>query len=171
MDDVADRELVEDARRGSHEAAGALFDRHWARAWQVAFTLAGDTETAEDVVQDAFERAFAGLPEFNGRSSFGTWLYRIVVNRALNVRRSERRVLPTPDRVDAGASAGAAPPLADIVRGLPEERRTPIVLRYWLDYTPTEIAELLDVPVGTVHSRLARGLAQLRRHLEDDDDA
>lgn len=170
MHDVANRELVKRARRGSPEAAAALFERHWARAWQVAFTLVGDAQAAEDVVQDAFERAFAGLPDFNGRSSFGTWLHRIVINRALNIRRRERRLLPTPSGLPADAAAEAAPALADLVRRLPEERRTPIVLRYWLDFTPTEIAELLGVPVGTVHSRLGRGLAQLRRHLEEDDD-
>ena len=171
MTEAAERELVDRARCGSADAATELFERHWRRAWQVAFTLAGDAQTAEDVVQDAFERAFAGLPDFNGRSSFGTWLYRIVVNRALNVRRRERRLVPTPVRATADAPSDAEPALADLVRRLPAERRTPVVLRYWLDFTPAEIADLLGVPLGTVHSRLARGLAQLRLALEEDDDA
>jgi RNA polymerase sigma-70 factor, ECF subfamily len=90
---ATDEELVAEARAGSRDAAAELFERHWPAAWRVAFTLTGTVASAEDVAQDSFERAFSALRSFNGRSAFSTWLYRIVVNRALNVRRSEARLV------------------------------------------------------------------------------
>jgi RNA polymerase sigma-70 factor (ECF subfamily) len=154
-------------RAGSEQATTALFERHWPRAWRLAYTLVGSRVVAEDVAQDAFERAFGSIAAFDGRSAFATWLHRIVVNRALTVLRA------------AQWTAGAEPvddlledqPLPDeqlraAVAAMPLDRRIPLVLRYWLDYSPAEIAELLDVPVGTVHSRLARALEHLRTELE-----
>ncbi|MGH3033874.1 MAG: RNA polymerase sigma factor [Gaiellaceae bacterium] len=167
---ATDEELVRDAVAGSREAAAELFARHWPMAWRVAFTLTGTRAAAEDVAQDAFERAFSTLASFNGRSAFGTWLYRIVVNRALTVRAREHRLLageplervgPAPEQLE----------LADAVAQLPADRRTVVALRYWLDFTPNEITVLLGLPAGTVNSRLARALAELRLTLEEDRDA
>lgn len=126
---------------------------------------------ADDVAQDAFERAFRGLPAFNGRSSFRTWLARIVVNRSIDYARRERRL----DGLD-DAPAEWSPDdvvrdrdLLDAVIALPLERRTVIALRYWARHAPPEIAEIVGVPVGTVHSRLARALEELRSRLEETD--
>lgn len=162
-----DVELVAEARAGSREAAAELFERHWPAAWRVAFALTGTAAGAEDVAQDSFERAFSALGDFNGRSAFSTWLYRIVVNRALNVRRSDARLV----QVGAGLELATEEPprdseLAEAVARLPGDRRAAVVLRYWLDFTPTEIATMLDLPVGTVHSRLGRALTDLRKELE-----
>jgi RNA polymerase sigma-70 factor, ECF subfamily len=164
MDSIEQR-VVNEARAGSREAASLLFDRHWPMAWRLAVSLAPSEAEAEDILQEAFERAFRGLRRFNGTSAFSTWLYRIVLNTALNGRRRSREItLPPapPSEPDDGA-------LADAVERLPEERRTVVVLRYWLELTPGEIAELLDLPVGTVHSRLARGLHDLRTVMEEAD--
>jgi RNA polymerase sigma-70 factor (ECF subfamily) len=163
-----DEELVAEARAGSRDAAAELFERHWPAAWRVAFALTGTTAGAEDVAQDSFERAFSALGTFNGRSAFSTWLYRIVVNRALNVRRSEARLV----HVEAGTeqAPGEVPApgseVADAVARLPGDRRAVVVMRYWLGFAPSEIAAILDLPVGTVHSRLGRALADLRKELE-----
>jgi RNA polymerase sigma-70 factor (ECF subfamily) len=164
---ATDEELVAEARAGSRDAAGELFERHWPRAWRVAYVLTGTVAGAEDVAQDSFERAFSSLGTFNGRSAFATWLHRIVVNRALNVRRSEARLVHAES---GGEEASPETPrgseLADAVGRLTPDRRSVVVLRYWLDFTPGEIAAVLDVPVGTVHSRLGRALSDLRKELE-----
>lgn len=163
-----DKVLVAEARRGSREAADELFSRHWRGAWRTARAITRDAAAAEDVTQDAFERAFKALDRFDGRRPFGVWLHRIVVNRALNLLRDERRTVP----LNAIAEPAAADPdgldqeLLRIVAALPPERRVVVILRYGLGRPVAEIAELVGVPVGTVQSRLARALAELRAQLE-----
>ena len=158
-------ELVARASAGSREAAEELFELHWARAWRLAATLADSRAAAEDVVQEAFERAFRSLRSFDGRASFATWLHRIVVNTALNARRRERRLVLVPPSEPRSADAV----LRDAVRRLPDDRRIVVALRYWLDLSPTEIADLLELPVGTVNSRLSRALGELRKEMEEPD--
>jgi RNA polymerase sigma-70 factor, ECF subfamily len=147
---------------------GAIFDRHWERVWRAAYGVAGDRELASDAAQDAFIRAGAALDHFDRRRPIEPWLVRIAVNRAIDLVRARRRragedELPEPFAFD--------PPLADeglheALRRLGPERRAVIALHYWLDYTTPEIAEVLGVPVGTVNSRLARALRDLRLDLE-----
>jgi RNA polymerase sigma-70 factor (ECF subfamily) len=165
---ATDEELVADAQAGSRDAAGQLFERHWPAAWRVAFALTGTVASAEDVAQDSFERAFSALETFNGRSAFSTWLYRIVVNRALNVLRHEGRLAQLdPEAVRSSAvTSQEISDVAEAVSRLSEDRRAVVILRYWLGFAPTEIAEILEVPVGTVHSRLGRALTDLRSELE-----
>src|SRR5438045_9633552 len=85
--------LVELARRGSRDAAAELFGRHWRAAWRAAYVITGRRELADDVAQDAFERAFGALSRFDECRPFGPWLHRIVVNRCLDVLRTERRMV------------------------------------------------------------------------------
>jgi RNA polymerase sigma-70 factor, ECF subfamily len=165
----ADATLVAQARRGSREAAGELFSRHWLACWRAALALTGSRQTAEDVAQDAFERAFRALERFEG-GSFGAWLHRIVVNRALDVIRAERPSL----NLDVAAGLAAEDDRGRLSDGdflaavacLADERRVVVVLRYGLDYTLAQIAEFLNLPLGTVQSRLHRALAELRIQLE-----
>lgn len=167
---ISDDALVMEARRGSQRAVGDLFDRHWRAVWRASFAIARRHAIAEDCAQEAFVRAFGALDDYRG-PSFGAWVGRIAVNRTLNELRRDRRSAALPD--DTVDPAGGMPlPDAALERALadlPPERRAVVVLRYWLGYTPAEIAPLLDVPVGTVHSRLARALGQLREHLEVED--
>jgi RNA polymerase sigma-70 factor, ECF subfamily len=170
----SDGELVRRARSGSRDAAGELFERHWPGAWRAARVVTGSRAMADDVAQDAFERAFAALGRFDERRPFAAWLHRIVVNRSLDLMRRERRLvgLDAPERL-AGEWRDLASEdreLLEAVDGLGPQRRVAIVLRYGLGYTPAEIAEMLAVPVGTVHSRLARALDELRgEQLEEAD--
>ena len=118
---------------------------------------------------DGFERAFAALGRFDERRPFGPWLHRIVANRALDLLRAERRLsdaeLPdTPDFAPAHDSGDRG--LLASVAELSLERRVVVVLRYGVGMTPKQIAATLDLPVGTVNSRLARSLEQLREALE-----
>jgi RNA polymerase sigma-70 factor (ECF subfamily) len=171
MHSDVEQQLVADAWAGSREAAGELFERHWPAAWRLAFAITGRRALADDVAQDAFERAFRALPDFNGRSSFRTWLSRIVTNGALNTLRDERRLVTGRDpdwgALDWTENVHSDRDLVEAVGRLPVERRVSLVLRYWFGCTPAEIAELLDLPVGTVHSRLARALSDLRSRLEE----
>lgn len=165
-----DTELVAQARAGSREAVAELFQRHWDDAWKAAFALTGSRTLAEDIAQDGFERAIRRLSDLNG-GPFAGWLRRICVNRAIDVLRRERRLGPLDDETPAPAE-WAGQSLSDrtlmrAVGSLDVERRVPVVLRYWLDYTPAEIAQTLQIPVGTVSSRLSRALADLRVRLEE----
>ncbi len=174
MQASSDGELVSRARLGSSDAAAELFSRHWPGAWRVAYTVTGRRDMAEDVAQDAFERAFAALARFDRSRPFAPWLHRIVVNRSLDLLRSERRLVG-PEALDRLESpwrdqTGDDRRLLAAVSGLSPQRRVVIVLRYGLGYSPVAIAELLELPVGTVHSRLARALDDLR-HREREQDA
>jgi RNA polymerase sigma-70 factor, ECF subfamily len=162
-----DGELVAAARAGSRDAAAELFERHWPGAWRAAYAITGRRAMADDIAQDAFERAFSALSRFDRRRPFAPWLHRIVVNRSLDLLRSERRLvggeIVEGEWHDAESGDRA---LLDAVASLPLQRRVVVVLRYGLGFAPAAIATILGVPEGTVHSRLARALEQLRAELE-----
>jgi RNA polymerase sigma-70 factor (ECF subfamily) len=164
--EVDDRTLIRAARRGDREAAAELFRRHWPGAWRAAYGVTGRRAMADDIAADAFERAFAALARFDDRRPFRPWLHRIVVNRALDLLRSERRLvggdLPfeAAETRDDGANGDRA--LLEAIAELPLQRRVVVILRYGIGMGAEEIAAVLDLPVGTVHSRLARALEQLR---------
>jgi RNA polymerase sigma-70 factor (ECF subfamily) len=167
----SDRDLVRAARRGDRDAAAALFRRYWPTAWRAALTLTGRRAMADDVASDAFERAFAALDRFDERRPFAPWLYRIVANRAFDILRAERHLSgdEPAEPVDEGTDHRAGDKgLLAAVAGLSLERRVVVLLRYGVGMTPKEIATTLDLPVGTVNSRLARSLEQLRQSLEVD---
>jgi RNA polymerase sigma-70 factor (ECF subfamily) len=170
MSGLTDAELVEQALAGSHDAAGELFRRYWLSSWRAAFAVTGRRAAADDVAQEAFQRAFGALSRFDSRRPFGAWLHRIVVNRALDVVRSERRLVPLDQRENGvGGSLDEQVRDEDVLAALARldpGRRAVVALRYWLDYSPAEIADLLELPVGTVSSRLSRALAELRTELE-----
>jgi RNA polymerase sigma-70 factor, ECF subfamily len=168
--ETTDEMLVRSAQGGSRDASGELFDRHWRAVWRASYAIAHSHEVAEDCAQDAFMRAFGGLDSYRG-PSFRAWVSRIAVNQTLNHLRKDRRVDPLGDDMSDPAGEATLPDAA-LERALADlslERRAIIVLRYWLGYSPVEIAPLLDLPVGTVHSRLARALSQLRECLEVED--
>jgi RNA polymerase sigma-70 factor (ECF subfamily) len=169
--DRRERALVRDAQRGSARALEELFRLHWLRAYRAALVVVGDAAAAEDIAQEAFLAAVRALDRFDRRRPFGPWLHRIVVNRAIDWSRS--RSLRREVGVDAAAEPADAPreeagrggELAAALAALGPEHRAVIVLRYLLDYTPGEIAELLELPRGTVNSRLRRGLDRLEEVL------
>jgi len=175
---AGDRTLVAAARRGDQLALEQLFRRHWPRAYRVALLVTRDHGAAEDVAQEAFVTAVRRLDRFDRRRPFAPWLTRIVTNRAIDWTRARgvRRevgaaVVPEPA---ASAPADDAPPGAlacseQLLRALAvltPEQRAVVVLRHLLDCTPGEIARALELPRGTVNSRLRRGLDLLARELE-----
>jgi len=163
-----DADLVLAARRGSREAFGQLFDRHWPRVWRAAYSTTGERELANDAAQDAFLRAASALHRFDLSRPLEPWLVRIAINRAVDLVRVRRRLV-SEDLADERYAFDEPLPdeeLQEALSRLGPERRAVIALHYWLDYTTPEIAEVLGVPLGTVNSRLARALRDLRLHLE-----
>ncbi len=165
-----DRRLIREAQRGSSRAITELYSAHWRRAHRAAYLIVRDQMAAEDIAQDAFLAAVSALERFDRRRPFAPWLHRIVVNRAIDWGRREalRRKLDQPDELAAGE-----PPkqigeeLMTALAELPVEQRGVVVLRYLLDYSPGEIARMLDLPRGTVNSRLRRALDRLGALLEE----
>jgi RNA polymerase sigma-70 factor, ECF subfamily len=158
---------VRAAQRGDAAALEQLFRHHWPRAHRAALLVVGDAAAAEDIAQEAFLAAVRSLDSFDRRRPFGPWLHRIVVNRAIDWARARtlRRELGADDAPEPAAAERPESPharaLAEALADLGAEHRAVIVLRYLLDYTPGEIAELLGLPRGTVNSRLRRGLDRL----------
>ena len=164
-----ERAWVRGAQAGSASDLEALFRAHWSRAYRAAYLVVHDGPAAEDIAQEGFLAAIRALDRFDRRRPFGPWLHRIVVNRAIDWARA-RALRGEVELTDALAAAppdspGDARALASSLAALSPEHRAVIVLRYLLEYTPGEIAELLDLPRGTVNSRLRRGLDQLGGHV------
>jgi RNA polymerase sigma-70 factor, ECF subfamily len=162
-----ERAWIRGAQAGSASDLEALFRSHWPSAWRAAFLVVHDAAAAEDIAQEAFLAAIRNLDRFDRRRPFGPWLHRIVVNRAIDWARA-RTLRAELELVDVPAPAASPDVGSDIVealRRLAPEHRAVIVLRHLLGYTPGEIARLLDLPRGTVNSRLRRGLDQLQETL------
>jgi RNA polymerase sigma-70 factor (ECF subfamily) len=168
---------VRGAQHGSVPDLEALFREHWPRAHRAAYLVVQDAAAAEDIAQESFLAAIRALDRFDRRRPFGPWLHRIVVNRAIDWARA--RAL----RAEVGGDALAdregpstrstvvlSEPTLAALSALPPEHRAVIVLRHLLEYTPGEIAEILDLPRGTVNSRLRRGLDRMREELPEDVD-
>src|SRR4051794_14263822 len=160
----SERAHVRAAQHGSASDLEALFRLHWPRAHRAAFLVVHDSAAAEDIAQEAFLAAVRNLDRFDRRRPFGPWLHRIVVNRAIDWTRARK----LRGEVELGDHY-AAPPAAELdgaafgrIADLPPEHRAVVVLRYVLEYPPGEIATLLDLPRGTVNSRLRRGLDRMR---------
>jgi RNA polymerase sigma-70 factor (ECF subfamily) len=162
-----ERALVRGAQRGSASDLEALFRAHWPRAYRAAYLVCGDSSASEDIAQEAFLAAVRALDRFDRRRPFGPWLHRIVVNRAIDFTRARRLRAEVELAEGSAASDDPDPPDGAFARlaELSPEHRAVIVLRYLLEYTPGEIAELLGLPRGTVNSRLRRGLDALRERI------
>ncbi len=164
------------ARAGDRAALGALLEAHYARIYALCRRMTGGDADALDATQDAMVAAVRSVHRFDGRSAFGTWLYRVAVNACLDeLRRRRRRPLAPPgheDRAgtaDPEATAIAAVDVDAALTALAPEFRAAVVLRDLCELTYDEIAEVLAVPPGTVRSRIARGRAALADALGDGD--
>jgi RNA polymerase sigma-70 factor (ECF subfamily) len=159
-----ERAWIRGAQSGSVSDLEALFRHHWPRAYRAAYLVVHDSAAAEDIAQEAFLAAVRGLDRFDRRRPFGPWLHRIVVNRAIDWARARKlrseveltEHVPAPDP-EAGLDNETTAALARLA----PEHRAVVVMRYLLEFTPGEIAEALDLPRGTVNSRLRRGLDTL----------
>jgi RNA polymerase sigma-70 factor (ECF subfamily) len=168
----SERALVRAAARGSEEAVAELFRVSWPGAYRAAFLIVHDHSAAEDIAQEALVAAIRNLDRFDRRRPLRPWLHRIVVNRAidwarLRALRSEVFDSNAPDaRAPDDQRAWSDPVVAALARLSPEQRAV-VVLRHLLEYTPGEIASMLELPRGTVNSRLRRGLDGLKAELRE----
>ena len=178
-DDLA---LIDDALTGNSSAFGRLVTRYQARLYNTLVHVMGSTDEAHDVCQDAFVQAFVKLRTFQRASSFYTWLYRIALNMAASRRRKKRPVISVEQHREA---TGFDPPARDgrpsqrlerqervtqvraALAGLADEFRTVLVLREIDGHPYDAISEMLDLPLGTVRSRLHRARMELREQLKD----
>jgi RNA polymerase sigma-70 factor (ECF subfamily) len=168
--DASDNDLALAAARGDRRALEILLERHVDYVHAVCRRVLSHPEDALDATQEALVAVARRIGSFDGRAQFTTWLYRVATNAALDeVRRRRRRPTPAEDEVlDRTSAAVASTPSPErtvtarldvdaALARLPEEFRTAVVLRDLLDLDYAEIAEVLDVPVGTVRSRIFRG--------------
>jgi len=166
-----ERSWIRGAQSGSVSDLEALFREHWPRTHRAAFLVVQDGAAAEDIAQEAFLAAVRNLDRFDRKRPFGPWLHRIVVNRSIDWARAkalrrETAEVESGDEFDTGDLGTFSQGVAAGLASLKPEHRAVIVLRYLLEYTPGEIAELLDVPRGTVNSRLRRGLDRLEEIID-----
>lgn len=171
-----DRRLVAAAAAGDRRALDDLLRAHYDRIYAVCRRITGSDADAADAAQEALIKIVRSLPTFDGRAAFSTWAYRIATNSSLDELRRRRR-RPTLERHDPADERHSEPidpdagprveAIADrlaidaALAQVPETFRVPLVLRDVGDLDYAEIAEALDVPVGTVKSRIARGRAAL----------
>ena len=173
--------MVAAAQGGDRFALDQLLRRHYDRIHAVCRRIAGTSRDADDACQEALIKIVRSLPRFDGRSSFGTWAYRIATNASLDeLRKRDRRPRlhavdehDRPEVVDPSAQrhTESLPDqlvLDDALERLPNDLRLAVVLRDVADLDYAEIAETLDVPIGTVKSRISRGRAALAAQLRLD---
>ena len=177
-----DAHLIDEALAGKSTAFGELVSRYQDRLYNTIVHVTGSSDDAYDVVQEAFVQAYVKLETFHRESAFFTWLYRIAFNAAISRRRREKPV----QSVDQAREASGEEPVSrdsgpagrlerqervsQVQRALAtlsEEHRSVLVLREMDGCDYETIAEMLDLPVGTVRSRLHRARMQLREELKE----
>lgn len=181
LQEVSDEALLERMREDDVEAYRTLVERHMNRAFGVAMRVLKNPTDAEDVAQDAFVKAWLNRQRWEaGRAKFSTWLYRVVVNRCIDLRRSPREEwiddVPEPadeaeDSVSSIHRRQVYGRLEDALGRLPTQQRVAVVLSYYEDLSNAEIAEVMSTSVSAVESLLKRGrkgLREILRHSEQD---
>ncbi len=181
-----DEELVALARSGNHKAFEELVERHKQKAYRIAFDFSRDREEAKDLSQEAFLRAYTHLGNFDGRSAFYTWFYRILVNICLDYKRRKQRTSteefnetvenqlepshvsqrpPAPDQLVLAGQLSRK--VSDALEALPPKQRTAFILKNNQGLSIKEIAEMMQTAEGTVKVHLHRAVTALRHSLAE----
>lgn len=182
MTEGEDRELVERFARGESRAFDTIVEKYEQRVYAIALRMTGNVEDARDAMQDVFISALRALRSFRGDAQLSTWIHRVAVNASLDVLRKRKRHIAQPleaagerpsDDIgpeDAAARAARAVEVQRALQAVSEEHRAVLVLHDLQDLDYAETAAALDIPVGTVKSRLHRArteMARLLGHLRD----
>jgi len=162
--------LIERAKTGDQSAFRSLYDAHVDRVFRLAYRISGDDQMAQEFTQDVFVRAFQKLGQFRGHSRFSTWLHSITVSVAINGSKKVKRLhtrhtdldFNTEGRSEKAPDPGLRARLRRAIETLPEIYRTVFLMHDLEGYPHREIAEVLDIPVGTSKARLSRARANLR---------
>ncbi len=177
--DGSDRNLMARLAAGERDALAALMERHYRRLYRIALAYLRQQDDALDVVQEAFVRVFQAAERWDPATEAAPWLSRITVNLAIDRWRRNRRradtftAMPEGDHAVAFADTGPLPDggvlrretgeqLRSALERLPQRQRAVVVLRHYQDLSLQEIAETLDISLGTVKSSLHRALQRLR---------
>ena len=179
-----DEELVALCQQGQRECFEPLVRRYMQKAFHIAFGFTRDTESAKDLSQDAFLRAFSRIKQFDGRSSFYTWFYRILINLCLDHARRNRKVtwqtlddlseksneqrqlVDSRFQPEQAAIAGEATRRAsETLQAMPNKQRTAFLLRNDQGLSIAEVAKVMKTTEGTVRVYLHRAVAALRQSL------
>ena len=183
MANLTDQELILQLQAGSLEALGVLYDSHQLMVYRTALAITGDADVAADLLQDVFLRLFRFAGHIDPARPLEPWLYRMTANLSYTwIKRSRRWLHPLEDLVER-ISVGGWRSLHDeverkdewqvvqrAVSSLPLQQRMVVVLYYLNDLSLQEISDILEVPVGTVKSRLHYGRLALKRRLGMNDD-
>jgi RNA polymerase sigma-70 factor (ECF subfamily) len=169
------RELVRRAIERDHDAFAQLVDASVDRLYGVATLILRDPDRAQDAVQDALISAWKDVSALRNPDAWDAWTYRLTVWSCYRAARKDRRrnrvelrVVPDPEPswpFDAATDVAQRDLVERELNDLPLDHRAVIVLRYYLDLPLDEVADILDIPVGTVKSRLHRAIAALRRSM------
>jgi len=173
-----ENDLVEELRSGSLDALGLIYDRYQHMVYRTAIAITGDSEAASDLLQDVFLRLYRFADHIDSKRPLEPWLYRMTANLSYTwVKRNRRWFQPLEDLADWLVSSDSSPSYSEIesqddwhlvqqaVLDLPLPQRIVVVLYYLDDLSIQEISEILDVPVGTVKSRLHYGRNSLKKTL------
>ena len=167
----AEAALLRRARDGEREAISILVNRHRTRLTNLAFQITRDRADAEDAAQEVLLRALNKLPSFRGESEFSSWLYRLTLNFCLEKRRLDARRAELLAQHFGAETVETAPPdtqletrelIEKALDQLTEAQRVALLLREWQGFSYEEIAEILQLPVGTVRSRLSKARRQFQ---------
>lgn len=169
--------LIRRSLAGDERAFAALFDKYKNLVFKTAYLLLGNTHDAEDALQEIFVKVHKSLSDFQlSKGAFTTWIHRITVNHCLNWRRKRRLVTLPLDEVSPTSLTDHAPSpesrlgeeatVQQALSQLSEKQRVVVILRYYWNMSYAEISQILDIPVGTVKSRLNLALKTLRKELE-----
>jgi RNA polymerase sigma-70 factor (ECF subfamily) len=177
-----DEQLVRKSQQDDERAFGELVSRYESKVYSLALKMVRNPEDAEDVLQDTFLRAYRGIKSFKGNSTFSTWIYRITANSAL--MRLRKRQLPTvsiddadereapiniadwaPGPVEQMLNQETQAAMTEAIESLPPELRQVFVLRDIEELSNAEVAEILDLSVAAVKSRLHRARLKVRNRL------
>jgi RNA polymerase sigma-70 factor, ECF subfamily len=172
--DEGEAELLEKALRGDATAQADLAGRHYGAVYSLAWKLTRHVETARDVAQEAFLRAFSRLGSHDPRFSFGSWVLKIASNHALDLLRQAGRREPPPEEVELPSPDSVLERGEDLARvrraldGLPPDTRAALVLHLQESLPLREIAFVLDLSENAVRNRIWRGLQKVRADLRED---
>lgn len=174
-----DLELVEEVKAGNRRSFSELVKRHQKGLLRMSLRFVKDLDTAEDVVQESFIKAYEKLHSFEGRASFKSWLFQIAVNSARNRIRDSRKNMIDIENVQLAVGAEAesgmvhnaiAGMLQEEVDKLPDRQRTALVLRVYEDLSFKEIAEIMECPYDTAKANYRHALMRLRERFEEQQD-
>jgi RNA polymerase sigma-70 factor, ECF subfamily len=173
-----DLTLIHRCQAGDESAFADLFEMHKNLVFRTAYLTLGNSPDAEDILQEVFVQLYRAIGNYDpSRGAFTTWLYRITVNRCLNIRRRQSFFsLPLDELPESAwqepllseAQQAEVESVQQALLHLSMKLRVVIVLRYFWDLSNAEIAEILDLPIGTVKSRLNLALRSLCRDMQDD---